>query len=179
VAAAFRETGFIDDHNRGLLAEVLKRIGAQVITHAVGVPHGLQEQALHPIGARFSGVFGQLPPIFARRVTQDALQVSQHPAARLWTSKVWCKTCMQTIQVLDPATDIGEGRCFAGKCGMVLLLHLLLLADSALWFAVSHLQRVISARRSGGFFSAFQFLIVELKKCNCSVMVRSFALPSS
>jgi hypothetical protein len=36
------------------------------------IPDGVREQALHAIGARFSGVFGQVPTIFARRVTHDA-----------------------------------------------------------------------------------------------------------
>jgi len=67
----------------GLRAQLLKRVGAQVIAHAVRIPDRLGEQALHAIGARFSGVFGQLPPVFARRITQDALQVSQHPATWL------------------------------------------------------------------------------------------------
>jgi len=81
--APLGKAGFIDGQDGRLLAQLLKGVGAQVIAHAVGVPYGTGEQPLHPIGARFSGVFGQLPPIFTLRVTQDALQVSQHPAARL------------------------------------------------------------------------------------------------
>jgi hypothetical protein len=97
----------------------------------------------------------QLPAIFTRRVTQNALQVRQRSAARLWTSKAWGKTCMQTKQGLHPAADIGGGRGFASECGMVVLLHLLLLSESALWFAVSHLQSVISARRRDDSFLLF------------------------
>jgi hypothetical protein len=118
---------------------LLKGVGTQVIAHASGIPHGACEQTLHPIGACFSGMFGQLPPIFALRVTQDALQVRQRPAARLCTSKAWGNPGMQTKQGLDPATDIGGGRGLVSVCGMVILLHLLLLSEHTFWLAVLHL----------------------------------------
>ncbi len=69
----FGKARFIDHHNGRLGAQLLQHVGPQVIAHALGVPHGLREQALHAIGARFAGVFGQLPAIFALRLTQEAL----------------------------------------------------------------------------------------------------------
>jgi hypothetical protein len=54
----FGKTCFVDDHNGRLVAKLLKGVRAQIITHAVGIPDGTGEQALHPIGACFSGVFG-------------------------------------------------------------------------------------------------------------------------
>jgi hypothetical protein len=95
----------------------------------------------------------------ALRVTQDALQVSQRPAARLGTSKAWGNPGMQTRKDLDPATDSGGGRGLVSACDRVILLHLLLLSASALWFAVSHLQSVTSARRRGDFFTRFRSLL--------------------
>jgi len=68
--------------------------------------------------------------------SQCRCRVSQRSAARLWTRKAWGKTCMQMKQGLHPAADIGGGRGCASQCGMVLLLHLLLLSASALWFAL-------------------------------------------
>src|SRR5512135_244637 len=157
--APLGKAGFIDGQDGRLLAQLLKGVGTQVIAHTVSVPHGSSEQTLHPIGARFSSVFGQLPPIFALRVTQDALQVSQRPAERLWTSKAWSNAGMQTRKALEPATDIGGRRGLVNACDMVILLHLLLLSASALWFAVSHLQSVIFARRRGDFFTRFRSLL--------------------
>jgi hypothetical protein len=42
---------------------------------------------LHPIGARFSGVFSQLPAVFALDRTQDALQILEYSVTGLWSSK--------------------------------------------------------------------------------------------
>jgi hypothetical protein len=54
-------------------------IGAQFVADAVLIPDGIAEEALHAIGAAFSGLFGQLPAIFARDITQDALQIQEAP----------------------------------------------------------------------------------------------------
>jgi hypothetical protein len=73
LGTALGKAAFIDDQDGGLRAELLKRIGAQVITHALRIPDRVREQALHAIGAPFSSMFGQLPAIFTGRITQDAL----------------------------------------------------------------------------------------------------------
>src|SRR5712691_2608815 len=70
VLALFGKTRFVDDHNGGLVAEMLKGVRAQIIAHAVGLPDGSSEQPLHPIGASLSGVFGQLPTVFTRGGTE-------------------------------------------------------------------------------------------------------------
>jgi hypothetical protein len=54
----FGKTRFVDDHNGGRVAEMLKGVRAQIVVHTIGIPDGAGEQPLHPIGARFSGVFG-------------------------------------------------------------------------------------------------------------------------
>jgi hypothetical protein len=74
------------------------------------------------------------------------LQVRQRSTARLWASKAWGNPGMQPKQDLDPATDISGGRGCASKCDMVILLHLLLLSESARWFMVSSLQNATSGR---------------------------------
>ncbi len=63
------------------MADWLPRCGssvrAQIVAHPIGIPDGAGEQALHPIGTRFSGVFGQLPAVFARGGTEDAVQSAE------------------------------------------------------------------------------------------------------
>jgi hypothetical protein len=59
------------------------------------------------------------------------LQVSQRPAARLWTSKAWGKTGMQTEKSLSPTADIGRDCFDPGQGDMLILLQDLLLSASA------------------------------------------------
>jgi len=121
--APFGRAGFIDDQDGRLLTEVLKRVGTQVIAYPIHPPDGASEQALHSIGTRFLGVFSQLPPVFSGRVTQDALQVGQHPATWLWTGKARGKTRMQTNKLLPPTADIGGGRPGSVEGDMLVLLR--------------------------------------------------------
>ena len=57
-------------------ADLLENVAAQVVAYQIGIPDGAKEQALHAIGACFSGVFGQVPAIFALYVTEQSLQVT-------------------------------------------------------------------------------------------------------
>jgi hypothetical protein len=91
------KTGFVDDHNSGLVAERLKDVRAQIIAHPIGIPDGSSEQTLHPIRASLSGVFGQLPAVFARGVTEDAVQKSERTTTRFGPSKARSDPCMQAI----------------------------------------------------------------------------------
>ncbi len=52
-----------------------KDIGAQFVPDAVLIPDGSGQEALHTIRTAFSGLFGELPAIFARHITQDALEI--------------------------------------------------------------------------------------------------------
>jgi len=74
---------------------VSQDVAAHFVTHAVLIPDGIREEALHAIGAAFSGLFGQLPAIFARHVAQDALQVQEATTARFRASKIGSKTCVE------------------------------------------------------------------------------------
>jgi hypothetical protein len=66
------KAGLVDGHHRIRICEVGQDIAAQFVTNAVLIPDGSREEALHTIWAAFSGLFGQLPAIFACHVTQDA-----------------------------------------------------------------------------------------------------------
>jgi len=68
---------------------------AQLITDAVLIPDGMSEEPLHPIWAAFSGLLGKLPSIFARYITQDALEVQQTPMAGFRASKIGSQTGME------------------------------------------------------------------------------------
>src|SRR5260221_14397296 len=92
MVALFEKARFIDSQNGRFLAQLLQRVGTQVITYPVRVPHRTSEQALHTIGASFSGMFSQLPTVFSRDVTQNPLQIRQCTATWLWTSEAWGKT---------------------------------------------------------------------------------------
>jgi hypothetical protein len=120
---------------------------------------------LHAIGARFAGVFGQLPAIFAGRVTQDALQVTEHPAAWFRSGKARGDTSMHMAEGLCPAADIAGGRSRPKWGGMLGMLHDLLLLDGLLEVrlfssSVSHEQVDVH--------EAFSGLLRLGNKCNCS-----------
>jgi hypothetical protein len=40
---------------------VLNHIGAPIVADRIGVPAGVVEQPLHPVGCGIAGVLGQLP----------------------------------------------------------------------------------------------------------------------
>jgi hypothetical protein len=73
VLPLFGKARFIKSQNHGFLAQLFKRVGTQVIAHAISLPDSAPEQALHSIGARFSRMFSQLPPVFAPRLASRSL----------------------------------------------------------------------------------------------------------
>ncbi len=54
----------------------------------ISIPDSTREQALHAIRGGLSGVFSQLPAIFALGGTQDPLQVGQCTPTGFWSRKV-------------------------------------------------------------------------------------------
>jgi hypothetical protein len=66
------KAGLVDGHHGIWIFEVGQDITAQFITHAVLIPDGSGQEALHAIGTAFSGLFGELPAIFAHHITQNA-----------------------------------------------------------------------------------------------------------
>jgi hypothetical protein len=89
---------------------MLKGVRAQIIAHAICVPDGAGEQPLHPIGASLSGMFGQLPAVFARGGTEDAVQKRECTTTRFGSGKARSDPCMQTIQFLGPSHNISNSR---------------------------------------------------------------------
>ena len=71
-------------------------IATQIVAHQIGIPHSLGEQPLHAIGCGFSGVFSQLPAIFALNGTHETLEIGQGPAAWFRTGKTRRDPGMQT-----------------------------------------------------------------------------------
>jgi hypothetical protein len=127
------------------------------------------EQALHAIGTCFSGVFSQLPAVFAFGLTQNALQISERSAARLCTSKAWSNSYMQTNKLLRPTADISGRRLGSLEGEMLVVLHGLLLSsevaeDGRSTHSVPHERKEILKRFS--FFG--KSARVQLIKCGCS-----------
>jgi hypothetical protein len=91
----------------------------------------------------FSGLFSQLPSVFAGHITQDALQVLQSPSIRLWAGKARSKASMQVEQGFCLTADIGRGSFGASESNMLILLHHLLLPCGTSSTTYAHFQSVI------------------------------------
>jgi hypothetical protein len=107
-------------------------IRTQIVAHAISIPDGAGEQALHPIGTRFSGVFGQLPTVFARGGTEDPVQKRQRTTTRFEPGKARSDPGMQAIQFLGPSHHISDGRLGFLCYGRGVMLHVLLLSHGLL-----------------------------------------------
>src|SRR6266852_4967743 len=117
----------------------------RLIAHQVCIPDRAVEQALHPIRAAFSGVFGELPPVFPFDGTHDAFQVCQRSPTRFRTSKMMGNASMQTFEFSSPFPDLNKGRFGSGWDDLLAWLHVWLLSHEA-FFPVSFLP----SRRSSG-----------------------------
>jgi hypothetical protein len=53
--------------------------------------------ALHAIGSGFSGLFGDLPAIFARTIAQEGLQIEESVLVDFGTGKMGGETLMQGV----------------------------------------------------------------------------------
>ena len=127
------------------------------------------EETLHPIRGSFSGVFGQLPAIFALDATEQTLQIAERPASGFWPGKARGNPAMQLAESLCPVHEVSERRSGSYRYGMLLGLHGLLLS-----LAVSeggiHTYRVsqVNQKITKCFSEVLLGSIVQLKKCNCS-----------
>src|SRR5258708_9248237 len=137
VAPAFRKAAFIqhqDGKGRGLhwrprRQQGLADQGTQVIAHGVLVPDGGGEQALDAKGAGLSGLFGDLPAIFAREVTEDGLQVAQGMLMGFWAREMGTQPRMQLAQMVVPSADLTQALPNGRRDGMLMGLHSLLAFD--------------------------------------------------
>jgi hypothetical protein len=80
--------------------------GSQFIADAVFVPDRVREQALYTIGSQFSGLFSNLPAIFAGNITEDGLQVKQGMLAGFRSREGRCDALMELVQGQGPATYV-------------------------------------------------------------------------
>ena len=117
---------------RLMSAEMLKGVSAQIVAHPIGIPDSAGEQALHPIGARFSGVFGQLPAVFARGVTEDCVQKRERTTTWFGPGKARSAPGMEAIPFLGPSYNISDGRLGFLCSGGGVMLHVLLLSQGLL-----------------------------------------------
>ena len=89
--------------------------GTPFIADAVFVPDCVREQALYAIGSQFSGLFSDLPAIFAGNGTSDGLQIEQGMLAGFRSREVRCDALMELAQGQGPATHwLWEG-CDCGR----------------------------------------------------------------
>ncbi len=166
------KAGFINGQDGRRAAQLLDGVRTQVIADPMRVPNRIGEQSLHPIGASFPCLFRQLPAVFAGRVAQNPLQVSQYTTPWFGTGKAWGKTGVQTTKALDPPTDIRGGRLGSSKSGLVVWFHLLLLRDGTFHvqgfpYRLPHLEE-----KDGPFFNTFSGSYSCANKCDCSVNER-------
>jgi hypothetical protein len=96
--APLGKAGLVNHHNGLLVAQLLKHVAAQVVTYQISIPDGTGEETLHPIRGGFSCVFGQLPPIFALDVTEQALQIAERPASGFLPGKARGNPGMQLAE---------------------------------------------------------------------------------
>jgi len=94
--------------------------------------NGTSLAAYFIIGARFSGVFGQLPAVFARGGTEDAVQKRERTTTRFGPGKARSEPCMQAIQFLGPSHHISDGRLGFLCYGSGVMLQVLLLSHGLL-----------------------------------------------
>ena len=78
----------------------------------------------------FRAVSANLPPIFARHVTEHALQVQQGLLVDFGTREVGTQPRMQLAQVLVPPADLAERRPRLHEYGMLRVLHAVLAFDA-------------------------------------------------
>jgi len=125
--AAFTKARFVDHQDRLGITQLLQDVGTQIVAHQIGVPGCAVQQPLHTVRSGFSGVFSQLPAIFTRGGTHDALQVGQCPTTRFRSSKTRGDAGIQAFEFLPPLPDFGKGGFRPHRGDLLGLLHVLFL----------------------------------------------------
>ena len=126
----FGKAGLVDGEDGLVRAQLFQCVGPQLIAHLTGIPDGRGEQPLHAVGRSFSGMFRQLPAIFAFHLTQDALQKGQGAPTGFLTRKVWRNAAMQVGEDLGPLNDVLERGAGFGEGGLLRRWHRLLLSSA-------------------------------------------------
>src|SRR6266699_69653 len=183
VFAAFGKAAFIQHQDgeecfgvsvrrpNGRRLQGLDEEATQLITHAVLVPDCFGEQALDAIRVQEPGVFSDLPAIFPGNLAEDGLQVEQGMAAWFGTGEVGRHALVQEAQGQRPGADLTKGGADLRGCGMLMMLHAVLVSDGWLEQAVVVLLAChISTRsaRSGCGSREDSQENASLEKCHCS-----------
>jgi hypothetical protein len=121
--SALTKARFIEHQNGLRITQALQDVGSQIVTHQVGIPDGTIQQPLHAVRSGFSGVFRQLPAIFALDGTDNAFQIGQRSTTRFRSDKTRGDTSVETFEFLAPPPNFDKGGLRA-SCGDVLgLFH--------------------------------------------------------
>jgi hypothetical protein len=135
VASAFGEATFVKDEDRknrfmlgaggdlGRGMQALRDQRTKIIAHAILVPDGTRKQALHAIGSSLPGMFGDLPAIFARDITEDGLQGEEQMVMNFGACKAGTQVLMEVEQALVPTADLTQAWLNEFGCGMLNTLH--------------------------------------------------------
>jgi hypothetical protein len=96
----------VDDQHRGVLAQVLDHIRAEVVADAVLVPDRPGQQVLHPIRAGIAGVLGDRPAVLAWQVAQQPQHERPGPPSELHSRKPARDPAQQLVQPRLPSGRI-------------------------------------------------------------------------
>jgi hypothetical protein len=119
---------FVDHQDGVRIAQLLQNVGTQIVAHQIRVPGRAVEQALHPVWSGFSGVFGQLPAIFALDGTDDAFEIGQCSTTGFRASETRGNAGMQAFEFLSPPPDFDKGGFGSCRGDVLGVLHVLLLS---------------------------------------------------
>jgi hypothetical protein len=92
-------SGTVDHQHRLGVTQMLDHVGAQVIAHAVFVPHRPGQQVLHPIRGGIPGVLGERPAVLAWPIRKQPQHERPGPPAWLHPPKPARNPAQQRIQV--------------------------------------------------------------------------------
>src|SRR5262249_11570002 len=81
--ALLEEAGLVDDQHPGGIAQVLERVGPQVVAHRIGVPRRGIQEALNPLWPALADLLRHLPAVLPLHRLQERPEVPPGPPPRL------------------------------------------------------------------------------------------------
>jgi hypothetical protein len=101
--ALLEVAGLVYHQHRLGIAQMLHKVGADVIAQRVLIPHRPTKQVLHPIGAGVADVLGDRPAVLAWQVGQQPAHERLGPPARLHPRESARDPAQQLVEQLLPA----------------------------------------------------------------------------
>jgi hypothetical protein len=101
--ALLQVPGLVHHQHRPGVTQMVHHVGAQVIAHAVFVPHRPGQQVLHPVRAWITGVLSQCPAVLAWQVGQQPAYERPSPPAWLPPAEPARNPAQQLLQARLPA----------------------------------------------------------------------------